>query len=80
MTEPRRLERSDLRGLARHSVASLGLRKQATHHGAGDPAQRVPPERLDWRHDDMGIIGWIILGLFAGAIAKVLLPGPIRAA
>ncbi|MEU1183309.1 GlsB/YeaQ/YmgE family stress response membrane protein [Streptomyces sp. NPDC005820] len=23
----------------------------------------------------MGIIGWIILGLFAGAIAKVLLPG-----
>jgi uncharacterized membrane protein YeaQ/YmgE (transglycosylase-associated protein family) len=23
----------------------------------------------------MGIIGWIILGLFAGAIAKILLPG-----
>ncbi|TWV33134.1 GlsB/YeaQ/YmgE family stress response membrane protein [Streptomyces misionensis] len=23
----------------------------------------------------MGIIGWIILGLFAGGIAKVLLPG-----
>ncbi|WP_330347537.1 GlsB/YeaQ/YmgE family stress response membrane protein [Streptomyces sp. NBC_00582] len=23
----------------------------------------------------MGIIGWIILGLFAGAIAKALLPG-----
>jgi uncharacterized membrane protein YeaQ/YmgE (transglycosylase-associated protein family) len=24
----------------------------------------------------MGIIGWIVLGLFAGAIAKLLLPGP----
>ncbi|MFE7855706.1 GlsB/YeaQ/YmgE family stress response membrane protein [Streptomyces sp. CA-142005] len=23
----------------------------------------------------MGIIGWIILGLFAGGIAKILLPG-----
>ncbi len=23
----------------------------------------------------MGIIGWIVLGLFAGAIAKLLLPG-----
>lgn len=24
---------------------------------------------------DMGIIGWIVLGLVAGAIAKILLPG-----
>nr|WP_202434510.1 MULTISPECIES: GlsB/YeaQ/YmgE family stress response membrane protein [unclassified Streptomyces] len=25
--------------------------------------------------NDVGIIGWIILGLLAGAIAKILLPG-----
>lgn len=29
---------------------------------------------LDWEVD-MGIIGWIILGLIAGAIAKAILPG-----
>jgi uncharacterized membrane protein YeaQ/YmgE (transglycosylase-associated protein family) len=26
--------------------------------------------------DAMGIIGWIVLGLLAGAIAKAILPGP----
>jgi len=30
--------------------------------------------QLDWEVD-MGIIGWIILGLIAGAIAKAILPG-----
>jgi uncharacterized membrane protein YeaQ/YmgE (transglycosylase-associated protein family) len=29
---------------------------------------------IDWEVD-MGIIGWIILGLAAGAIAKAILPG-----
>lgn len=24
----------------------------------------------------MGIVGWILLGLFAGAIARALIPGP----
>jgi uncharacterized membrane protein YeaQ/YmgE (transglycosylase-associated protein family) len=27
----------------------------------------------------MGIIGWILLGLLAGVIAKALMPGPERA-
>jgi len=29
----------------------------------------------DWEVVIMGIIGWIILGLIAGAIAKAILPG-----
>lgn len=28
-----------------------------------------------WQVDSMTIIGWIVLGLLAGAIAKILLPG-----
>jgi len=29
----------------------------------------------DWEVVTMGIIGWIVLGLIAGAIAKAILPG-----
>lgn len=28
-----------------------------------------------WQVDGMTIIGWIVLGLIAGAVAKILLPG-----
>jgi len=31
-------------------------------------------QAIDWEVD-MGIIGWIVLGLAAGAIAKAILPG-----
>ena len=48
--------------------------------------QRAPPSRFGWplqgkpsgterKGEDMGIIAFIILGLFAGAIAKALMPG-----
>jgi uncharacterized membrane protein YeaQ/YmgE (transglycosylase-associated protein family) len=28
-----------------------------------------------WKERGMGIIGWIVLGLIAGAIAKLIMPG-----
>ncbi|MCU1638125.1 MAG: GlsB/YeaQ/YmgE family stress response rane protein [Microbacteriaceae bacterium] len=34
----------------------------------------VRKNSIDWEVD-MGIIGWIVLGLIAGAIAKAVLPG-----
>jgi uncharacterized membrane protein YeaQ/YmgE (transglycosylase-associated protein family) len=33
------------------------------------------PATLDERSEVMGILGWIVLGLVAGAIAKAILPG-----
>src|SRR5215211_9540206 len=40
------------------------------------PRERPPTgERTEGGGERMGIIGWIILGLLAGAIAKLLLPG-----
>lgn len=42
--------------------------------GIPGPDMRGPQYLLDWEVD-MGIIGWIILGLIAGAIAKAILPG-----
>jgi uncharacterized membrane protein YeaQ/YmgE (transglycosylase-associated protein family) len=47
------------------------LRKQAID--VPGPAHFAGPDPTGGLH--VGIIGWIILGLLAGAIAKILLPG-----
>jgi uncharacterized membrane protein YeaQ/YmgE (transglycosylase-associated protein family) len=45
--------------------------------GVFQPAQREPTPTQDANKEvrRVGIIGWIILGLLAGAIAKLILPG-----
>jgi uncharacterized membrane protein YeaQ/YmgE (transglycosylase-associated protein family) len=60
--------------LLRQVGVPVPRRRSVDQAGPTDTSERAGTAE-DRRQNGMGIIGWIILGLLAGAIAKAILPG-----